>query len=58
MTKIDYIYIYPKNWDGNISNMIYQEVLRGDTYKILENNIINKKISTEELELLNTIKYN
>jgi len=35
MKKIDYIYIYPKNWDGNISSMIYQEVLRGNKYEMI-----------------------
>jgi hypothetical protein len=42
MKKIDYIYIYPKNWDGNMSNIIYQEILRGDQYSKIINNIQNK----------------
>jgi hypothetical protein len=42
MKKIDYIYIYPPNWNGNSCNMNYQEVLRGDKYKMINSKNIPK----------------
>lgn len=30
--KTDYVYVYPKNWNGDRTNIICQKVMRGEKY--------------------------
>lgn len=32
--NIDYVYVYPKNWDGCKENIICQKIVRGEKYNL------------------------
>lgn len=51
--NIDYVYVYPKNWDGCRDNIICQQIKRGEKYCLnplapVEKNDL-KKIETMDI---------
>lgn len=54
--NIDYVYVYPKNWNGCKDNIICQKIVRGEKYNL--NPIVsfeNKNADIKKLENLDIL---